>query len=110
MKSWRSGQYELTAGIYEFWEPWCEDLWMAFDHHDPRWHKHWGTPEEVRAAFLAGWDIGTGPPPHHHALPPDSTIEAVDPSGHKFFHNGIKPTGSPSVIINDTFVEPGETD
>ena len=56
--------------------------------------------------ILAGWDISKGPPPHRHALPPDSTVEAADPSGHKFWHNGIKPTGSPSVIINDTFVDP----
>jgi len=79
---------------------------LTFEPKDPRWRRAWGTPKEVYAAWLAGWDISAGPPPHRHTLPPENTIEAVDLNGQKFRHNGIRPTGARSLIINDTLEEP----
>lgn len=77
--------------------------------HEPgRFERDWGTPEEVEAAWRAGWDIDKGPPPFHglHALPPESTVEGENPSGEKFLHNGIEPTDARPLFVNDTYEEP----
>lgn len=84
------------------------DLWgMA---NEDRFVRDWGTPEQVEAAWRAGWDIDQGPPPagpDAHALPPEHTVVGQGPHG-EFRHNGIEPTdalplfnadGSPNEVL-----------
>lgn len=72
---------------------------------DDRFNKPWGTPEEVEAAYRAGWPIDQGPPPFKHTLPPEHTVEAEGPHG-KFKHNGVEVTDARPLFINDTYEEP----
>ena len=62
---------------------------MSDQAGDQRFIRDWGTPEEVEAAWRAGWDIDAGPPPDRHTLPP-----ADDP---ELGNNGIPPTDAERV-------------
>lgn len=74
-----------------------------------RFDKPWGTREEVEAAWRAGWDIESGPPPNPHTLPPENSTEATNLRGEAFKHNGVEPDpDARPLIINDTYLEPGD--
>lgn len=75
-----------------------------------RFDKPWGTREEVEAAWRAGWDIDSGPPPNRHTLPPENSTEATSLTGDTFHHNGIEPTDARPLIVNDTFLDPEDSE
>jgi hypothetical protein len=58
-----------------------------------RFDKPWGSRAEVEAAWRAGWDIESGPPPFTHALPP--------PVDDDLGHNGVAATDARPLFHND---------